>query len=145
MRLASIVLSMCLLLPMAACERDRSAAGMPQPAPPLQQSDGRIEWEGLLPCADCDGIQTSLVLERSGDARRFSLVETYLAEDGARFIEAGQWRSRRGLLELQAEGGAHRVYGLLPDGRLQPRDARGRPYAGRQGDFLVPVTVGNPP
>ena len=133
----------CLLL--TACQREQAAGHVPNPVSPLQQADGRIEWQGLLPCADCDGIQTRLVLERSGNARRFSLTETYLADDGARFVESGQWRSRRGLLDLQADGGARRVYGLLPDGRLQPRDTRGRRYADRPTDFLVPVTVGNSP
>lgn len=145
-RLASIGLFACvLLLAATACQRNQSAANTPLPAPPLEQVDGRIEWQGLLPCADCDGIETSLVLERTGHVRRFSLSETYLAEDGARFVEAGQWRSRRGLLELQADDGARRIYGLLPDGRLQPRDTRGRRYPDRQGEFLVPVTVGNAP
>lgn len=134
-----------LVLPLSACQRPQSGAGAPQPVAPLEQVNGRIEWQGLLPCADCDGIQTSLVLERAGNARRFSLTEIYLGEDGARFVESGQWRSGQGLLDLQADGGARRVYGLLPDGRLQPRDTRGGRYADREGDFLVPVTVGNAP
>lgn len=143
-RIATIVLTISFLVPLTACQREQSAGGT-QPPAPLQQADGRIEWRGLSPCADCDGIETSLVLERSGDARRFILTETYLAPDGARFIDAGQWQSSPGRLDLEAEGGARRVYALLPDGRLQPRDPRGRRYSARQGDFLVPVTVGNAP
>lgn len=139
------LLGATLLLVGTACQPQQSGTDTPQSVVPLERVDGRIEWQGLLPCADCDGIQTTLVLERAGNARRFSLAETYLAEDGARFIDTGQWRSRQGLLELQGDGGARRVYGLLPGGRLQPRDTRGRRYTDRQGDFLVPVTVGNAP
>lgn len=138
------VLLIAALLLGTACQQP-PGAGTPHPVVPLERVDGRIEWQGLSSCADCDGIQTSLVLQRAGNERRFSLAETYLAEDGARFIETGQWRSGQGLLELQGDGGARRVYAVLPDGRLQPRDTRGHRYADRQGDFLVPVTAGNAP
>jgi hypothetical protein len=105
-------------------------------------SDGSIEWQGLLPCADCDGIQTQLSLLRNGDLRSYTLTETYLADDGdTRFIDNGRWRRDGELLRLRGESGGVHVYALLPDGRLQPRDARGRAFPPRDGDFLEPVAV----
>lgn len=135
-RLPSLLLLACLL---AAC--DRVPGPQPDaPLPQLGQGDGRVEWRGMLPCADCSGIETVLVLERRDEARRYDLVETFLAEHGgARFAESGQWRLEGAILSLDGEGGALRNYVLLSDGRLQPSDARGRAFRRRGGDFLVPA------
>ncbi|MGI8561150.1 MAG: copper resistance protein NlpE N-terminal domain-containing protein [Luteimonas sp.] len=122
---------------LAAC--GQGAVPADAPLPRMEQGDGRVEWRGLLPCADCDGIQTLLVLERRGDVHRYDLVETFLADqEGARFAESGRWGQQGAMLTLEGEGGASRHYALLPDGRLQPRDAGGRPFR-RRGDDLVPA------
>jgi hypothetical protein len=122
---------------LASCGRGAPPADAPLPL--IERGDGRVEWRGMLPCADCDGIETLLVLERRGEARRFDLVETFLAEEGgARFVDTGQWQMEGVRLSLEGEGGAARHYALLPDGRLQPRDDRGRAFRLR-GDFLVPA------
>ncbi len=63
-----IVLSVavaCSLFALFGCNH-RSDVEMLQPAPmeelkPMQQS-----WRGILPCADCEGIETSLFLEKDG-------------------------------------------------------------------------------
>jgi copper homeostasis protein (lipoprotein) len=130
-----LLLAACCLF--AACDVGRRPASS---ALPLDQGDGRIEWQGTLPCSDCDAIEVQLMLERAGDARRYELVETYIAEEGAaRFTESGEWRQRDDLVELTGEAGVARRYAVLPDGRLQPRDARGRAFARHEGDVLVPT------
>lgn len=130
---------------LAACDRDRP----PQPArslPQLQQGNGRIHWQGLRACADCDGIQTALTLQRGAGGRNYTLIETYLAEgDGARFVETGNWRTESDLLRLQGDGGGARVFAVLPDGSLQPRDGRGRNFSPSEDDVLVPVTAQDTP
>jgi copper homeostasis protein (lipoprotein) len=129
-----LLLAACCLF--AACDVGRRPASSTLP---LDQGDGRIEWHGTLPCADCDAIEVQLMLERAGDARRYELVETYIAEEGAaRFTESGEWRQRDDLIELTGEAGVARRYAVLPDGRLQPRE-RGRAFARRDGDVLVPT------
>jgi copper homeostasis protein (lipoprotein) len=107
----------------------------------LSDRDGRIEWRAMLPCADCDGIESQLVLRRAGPASEYTLSETFLVGDqGARFVEHGQWRQQRALLRLRGDGGSERVYALLPDGRLQQRDAHGRALRlPRAADTLMPV------
>jgi copper homeostasis protein (lipoprotein) len=133
-RFASCLLLAACCLP-AGCDVARQPASLP-----LDGGDGRIEWHGTLPCADCDAIEVQLMLERAGDARRYELVETYIAEEGAaRFTENGEWRQRDDLIELTGEAGVARRYAVLPDGRLQPRDARGRAFARREHDVLVPT------
>ena len=88
--------------------------------------DADIQWSGLLGCADCDGIQTRLLLHQGATGRVFHLTEIYLAHDqGARFDDHGHWQRQADLLQLQGDSGSLRVYALLPDGRLQPRDGHG--------------------
>ncbi|MGH7893348.1 MAG: copper resistance protein NlpE [Candidatus Binatia bacterium] len=90
-----------LLLVLAACTR------APRPAVPLAvpTADGRYlvgVFEGVLPCADCEGIRTRLTLYANGpdDFTRatYALVETYLGtSDGLqRFRAEGEWTLLRG-------------------------------------------------
>lgn len=109
----------------------------------LSDRDGRVEWRAMLPCADCDGIESQLVLRRTGAASDYTLSETYVVGDqGARFLEHGRWQQRHDLLHLHGDGGSERVYALLPDGRLQQRDAHGQPLRlPRAADTLMPVSL----
>ena len=144
MDLASRAISACvlaLLLALSGCERGVPAASAP-PLPQIERGDGRIAWHGALACADCEAIQTQLVLERAGDVRSYTLTETFLAADGgARFAEAGRWQRAGDLIRMQGDAGSVRAYALLPDGSLQPRDPRGRRFPRREGDVLSPVTA----
>lgn len=137
-RLRSCLLFLALWL--TGCSREVT------PAVPILPGDGQIAWQGLLACVDCEGIQTQLVLVRSGAQRDYTLTETYLAQDGgARFSQSGHWQRERELLRLRGDSGDMRVYALLADGRLQPRDAHGREFRPREADFLVPVTATRAP
>ena len=128
-----------LLAALAACDGQRGAA--PAVIAPIEQGEGRVEWNGMQPCADCEGIETRLVLTRDGGRRNFVLSETYLAERPVRFVASGRWQRERDLLQLVAEDGSRLSYALLADGRLQPRDARGRRLATSDGDgLLMPAT-----
>ncbi|MDQ3039790.1 MAG: copper resistance protein NlpE N-terminal domain-containing protein [Pseudomonadota bacterium] len=139
--LISAVLALTVL-GAAGCDGGRDAAGNRSPAAAQLEEDGRIEWQAVLACADCDGIQTALVLNRSGDQRDYTLTETFLADDGGdRFVEQGLWLREDELVRLQSAGNGLRVFALLPDGRLEPRDHRGRRFAPRPGDALMPVSA----
>jgi hypothetical protein len=106
----------------------------------VEQGDGRVEWAGVQPCTDCDAIDTRLVLAREDGRRRFVLTEVYLAEQPVQFVANGQWERSGALLQLEADDGSRLRYALLEDGRLQPRDLRGRRLPGSDGDgMLMPV------
>lgn len=63
-------------------------------------------YAGTIPCADCPGIDTRLVLEPGG---RYTLHQSYRERD-ARFDETGTWSAKPGgkaiLLDPDAKGDA---------------------------------------
>lgn len=133
----------CLLLAGASGCGDRSH---PVPAAASAGSGDQIEWQGVSGCADCDRIQTDLVLEQATGAQRYTLVETYALGDGStRFVERGHWQRRGALLELHGDGASLRTYALLDDGRLQLRDRHGDPLPRALGDALIPVAIADGP
>lgn len=123
------------VLCLGACRRE--AAQPPAVLAPLEQGGGRVEWAGVQPCADCDGIQTQLSLAQDGARRSFVLTETYLASQPVRFVTKGRWSRQQDLLQLHPDAGGTLGYAVLGDGKLQPRDARGRRLPGLDGDGLL--------
>ncbi len=125
-------------------------ARRPQQLPPFAGSTGQLAWEGVLACADCEGIEVRLVLDRegadpilgAGNAHpRYELLETFLADDGGeRYREQGQWQREGLLLRLEADAGGERVFAIEPDGQLSLRDGNGGEPAG-PARLLVPVTA----
>ena len=139
--LASLVAA--LLVATAGCDGEsRRGAALPG----LQQGDAAgVEWRGTLPCADCEGIDTLLVLRRGGDAQRYDLVEVYLAEEGsARFEEGGDWRLEGPVLELEPDTGGQRHFRVQPGGALQASDLEGRALAPGAGAVLHPTGMIRP-
>lgn len=133
--LSAIVLPVLL----AACGRD---GGAPSAGQSPLAGDGSVEWQGVLPCADCDAIETRLRIDRDGERATYRLDERFLAADGAlTFSEDGDWRMVDGVLALEGREGAMRHFAVLADGRLRPGDADGDAWPGRDGDRLVPVVA----
>jgi hypothetical protein len=131
-----------LFLLLAACSRsapDPEATAAAPPVAPAAPSGEPMDasWQGVLPCADCDGIQTRLHLVADGDVRRFELEETYLAaEGGERFEASGEWSEHSAMLDAQPTAvyrldidGAGRWFRVLPDGALEQLDAADRANA----------------
>ena len=132
------------LLALAGCSRTGSdpaasasapAASSQAPAPGSSLLDST--WQGVLPCADCDGIQTRLRLVADDQGRRYELQETYLAQDGGEVFESqGDWIEETAVLNdqptvvyrLQANG-ASRWFSLQPDGALEMLDGQEQPMA----------------
>jgi hypothetical protein len=138
-----------------ACGQKRAPdqQGSMQSSPPFAEATGQLAWEGVLACADCEGIETRLVLDQQGrdsmlgssNARpRYELLETFLADDGGeRYREQGQWQREGRLLRLLSDTGSERVLAIEPDGRLSLHGGSGGdpPGAAR---LLAPVTASGP-
>ena len=106
-----------------------------EPAAPAGDETFETAWLGVLPCADCDGIQTRLQLHEEGNERRYELEETYLGAPGGNvFVSEGDWveETRRGdgepatLYRLDPQG-PDRWFELRADGSLEMLDGEGRP------------------
>ena len=133
-RLACLVCACWLLL--AGC------GPAPAPLPGFTADAGRGLWQGSAACADCDGIETELMLEQQGDARVYMLVETYRGDDHvAQFIDNGRWQRQAGVLQLRGEQGSRRSYRVLADGRLRASDRHGRALPMPDDAMLMPMAA----
>lgn len=87
-----------LALFVAGCGREPGAAeeaAAPKATLAPLPEDFQGEWRGLLPCADCEGIDTALLLQRHAGQGRFELVERYLGGPAAgEYRSEGEWREQ---------------------------------------------------
>ena len=126
-------------LALAACGRGEIEGQAPAPGTPgfatapTVGPDTERTWVGLLPCSDCKGIDTRLVL-RSRDGRRtYLMTETYLGSIGNNsFDTAGTWneaisRSDGQVLYILDPERAGQRFALQPDGNLEALDGNGNP------------------
>lgn len=132
----SAVFTLAALLATGGCSRSETGPASPPAAPsaeapaeaPAEADDAMdASWQGVLPCADCDGIQTRLHLIAGPQGRSYELQETYLAGDGGESFETrGTWTRESAVLDDEATvvyrldtQGASRWYSLQPDGALE--------------------------
>jgi copper homeostasis protein (lipoprotein) len=117
---AAVLVLPTVAVVLAACQQANIA-------PPVTSADDRVApavsvkkvlavYEGVLPCADCQGIRTELTL--FDDDSSYKLVETYLGTpDGDRTVESdGTWTLQRPRKDPEAT-----IYQLHPG---KPGEAR---------------------
>ncbi len=139
--------SICLLalacLLASGCSRDTgSAATDAGQVPPGSAAAGEAQdmqnsertWVGLLPCSDCQGIDTRLVLRLRDGQRDYLLTETYIGGRGKNtFSREGKWTQVNGtgdrepltLYVLDPEQAGQR-FSLQPDGALELLEGNGQ-------------------
>jgi len=139
MSLRTPATAFALLLALGACTPEKGpGAAAPDAAAvvPPTPAEEEIErtWAGLMPCSDCQGIDTRLVLRTQRGKRSYLLSETYLGGSGqTSFNRAGTWT------ELVRKSGndaqvtyvldpdkAAQSYALQPDGALEMLGADGK-------------------
>jgi len=106
-----------------AAEPDASAASTA--AQPAAQWSGR--YYGMLPCASCEGIETTLVLKDDGS---YQLTETYKQRQPFTEETAGRftWHKPQEIFQLDKAGG-ERLY-QIGNGQIWVLDADGKQVEG---------------
>jgi copper homeostasis protein (lipoprotein) len=119
----------------AAAEESPVATTMAQPGvqPADSGADARAlagTYSGALPCADCPGIDETLVLSADGS---FVLTDTYRERPGSANVVQGTWTlegdGQRIRLDPGSKDAVDRFYGVDGDG-LRLLDAEGKPSDG---------------
>jgi heat shock protein HslJ len=105
-------------------------------------SQNALDWEGsysgILPCADCGGIQTSL--ELSGD-KTFKLKQVYLGKDDNGFDCSGNFEwNKAGSIITMGEGEDKTRY-LVGENSLTMLDREGNKITGELADHYVLAKV----
>ena len=117
----------------AAADAGQSPPGSAAPEVTQESPDGERTWVGLLPCSDCQGIDTRLVLRSRGGQRDYLLTETYIGGRGKNtFSREGAWKEviRTGdgqpltLFVLDPDQAGQR-FSLQPDGALELLEGNG--------------------
>lgn len=118
------VVAACSLFALFGCNH-RAEMDTLQPAPmeelkPMQQS-----WRGVLPCADCEGIETSLFLEKDGT---WVMNERYqgVSLEPSSFASYGTWARTADKLVLTDSKGEKSYYRAKGD-KLEMLDRDGNP------------------
>ena len=141
------ILLLFAVVMLAACQPGQDAAPAGRDGPGLSSpsragaealADGSERmWSGLLPCSDCAGVDTRLVLRIEGSRRSFELTETYVGGRGeTRFSRQGEWIEGTRVIDGESlasytldPGEGAQVFVLRPDGALELLDGEGRPSA----------------
>ena len=99
---------------------------------PMQQS-----WRGILPCADCEGIETSLFLEKDGT---WVMNERYqgVREEPSSFASYGTWARTADKLVLTDSQGEKSYYRAKGEA-LEMLDREGNPIESQLNYTLSPV------
>lgn len=86
-------------------------------------------YSGILPCADCEGIQTTLTLNQD---ETYQLEEVYLGKDDSSFNSTGavQWDETGTIITLVNDNGSTPVKYALEGDSLAKLDADGEPING---------------
>lgn len=121
--------------PAAAPDPAAPAAAEPAPAPadampanlPFDQKGFAGTFKGTLPCADCPGIDTTLVLNADGTYRLDTVYQgkpRAFSADGTWTTEAGDRTVR---LDPNSKAEQDRLFAIASNGELKALDLQGQP------------------
>ncbi|MCM2130795.1 copper resistance protein NlpE N-terminal domain-containing protein [Larsenimonas rhizosphaerae] len=128
--------------------------GCASPSPEVHAIRAVERFEGTLPCPDCRGITTELVISRdpiTGASESFYMHEIRVDAPGGQRVNTswGQWRIEHDLIDdntrcyrLIPEIGDEQLMLIRSDGALQPMNNEGQAITDDEGKeaLLKPVT-----
>lgn len=83
------------------------------PADKAHTANTALDWNGtyvgVLPCADCDGIETHITLNHDGS---YTATQTYLGKEDGYFESQGQfhWNDEGNTVTLESEDGTNQYF-----------------------------------
>lgn len=132
---AVVILVAVAVLMLAMC-----AAPVANPDPE-HNSRNSVDWggiyRGVLPCADCEGIEMVVVLDREGGYRMWS---RYLGKDTGMIAEQGQftWNDAGSAVRLLGSGAQF----LVGENRLIRLAQDGSRLTGKMGEAYILTRLG---
>ncbi|TDM00399.1 MAG: hypothetical protein C4K58_04115 [Flavobacteriaceae bacterium] len=106
--LTTTFLGLALLASVASCKKstEQNEAQTIQ-TPPLSNCNGT--FQGVLPCADCAGIDTTLTLNLD---QTFQFVTAYQGKPGKPFEETGTFTIEADVVTLNGKSGFTKKFGI---------------------------------
>lgn len=134
------VAAACTLFALIGCN-NRAEVDALQPAQAAELKPMQQSWRGVLPCADCEGIETSLFLEKDGT---WVMNERYqgVREEPSSFASYGTGATADKLVLTDSNG--EKSYYRAKGNALEMLDREGNPVASQLNYTLVPVTASLP-
>ena len=123
------VVAACTLFSLIGCN-NRTEVEVLQPTRAAELKPMQQSWRGILPCADCEGIETSLFLEKDGT---WVMNERYqgVRDEPSSFASYGTWARTADKL-------------VLTDSKGEKLDREGNPIESQFNYTLQPVSASLP-
>ncbi len=92
------------------------------------------EYEGTIPCADCEGIKTNLIIHMD---KTYSKKMEYLGKESAIFSEEGTftWDDSGSIITLKLKDGVEKY--KVGEGRIWMLDQEGNAVTGNLADHYI--------
>ncbi len=144
-----ILLAACSVLLFVSCgkkgseQKEEDSQAKEQAMDMSRSSKQVIEWvgeyEGVLPCADCSGIKTKVLLNEDGT---FEKSEEYLEKENGFFESKGtfSWDETESVITLKDEKENTQSY-KVGEGCLILLDAEGKEVTGELADDYILAKV----
>ncbi|HEY4649916.1 MAG TPA: copper resistance protein NlpE N-terminal domain-containing protein [Pontibacter sp.] len=91
-------------------------------------------WRGIIPCADCPGINYNLSLNEDNT---YEETMVYQERDADPFTRTGNWRITNGVLQLMGPDSAHTQFDLSTGGELSMLDQTGQRITGNLANMYI--------
>lgn len=140
---AFLFLAALYFFPSCASDNDTEADSVQPPAASIpdmaHNSQNSLDWmgtyRGITPCADCEGIETTLVLHEDG---RYELATEYLGKSDEIFRESGTftWNENGNQIQLDDEDVRPADY-LIQENRVVQLDMEGDRITGDLADYYI--------
>lgn len=136
MKLLLLMIASAMMLLVSCGNRGRqAAAGSDAAVPDMHTAETSLDYTGtytgVLPAADCPGIEVELTLRRDGN---YTLNETYIDRD-SHFRTEGRYTLRDNLLTLDAADGP--TFYRVEENRLRMLTADLQPVSGELAAHYV--------